>query len=546
MANILYRKQKQQKSLDNGVTWIDTGEYRVGDIIENPSNCTSDNTKQCRWVELDASEGYYCDGYSKYTMQVEECTENGLIWTRTGNSQRGNTLIESNSTDCGYKEITIKTESTTYTTGYSMNVSSLDEKYIIGYDSILNHLIAVYDNKYYYRPTKNSIYTYDLVNKEKTLHQVSTPTSGQMEFRHYDITHKVLPNKIMLNSGSLNLDTLEYKEIGKYFFNSPTTVVVENTYQESYSLYDLENDTVEELELYYEMTSSEPSSENQIDPEYPKECFKECIVGEDMGRFKKGDIVYVRMRYNDTIYILGEKLMVIDEAVVCTKSKKYDNALIKPTNDYNTYNLKYSNGVITRLTSDYWDIDKGYFLLNDKLITNGYVTINIDSLEEVRCDTISLGDFGFFSNYRAFNAYSNTSFAVTDFNNLTTYRANGMDFNLNGRGNGLFTYTYDLFKYGEPNPFTNETTGIDDGNRGFSYGNRYYTPCVSYACRSINIGGELFECSIDSIYLNMLNGNFIICLYLYEKYNNSSYLFLDIPAEEFIKCTNLFYMEFNI
>lgn len=102
MANILYRKQKQQKSLDNGVTWIDTGEYRVGDIIENPSNCTSDNTKQCRLVELDASEGYYCDGYSKYTMQVEECTENGLIWTRTGNSQRGNTLIESNSTDCGY------------------------------------------------------------------------------------------------------------------------------------------------------------------------------------------------------------------------------------------------------------------------------------------------------------------------------------------------------------------------------------------------------------------------------------------------------------
>lgn len=102
MANILYRKQKQQKSLDNGVTWIDTGEYRVGDIIENPSNCTSDNTKQCRWVELDASEGYYCDGYSKYTMQVEECTENGLIWTRTGNSQRGNTLIDAYTNDCGF------------------------------------------------------------------------------------------------------------------------------------------------------------------------------------------------------------------------------------------------------------------------------------------------------------------------------------------------------------------------------------------------------------------------------------------------------------
>ena len=102
MANILYRKQKQQKSLDNGVTWIDTGEYRVGAVLENPSNCASADSRQCRWVDLLESEGYYCDGYSKYTVQVEECTENGLIWTRTGNSKRGNTLIESESIDCGF------------------------------------------------------------------------------------------------------------------------------------------------------------------------------------------------------------------------------------------------------------------------------------------------------------------------------------------------------------------------------------------------------------------------------------------------------------
>lgn len=102
MANILYRKQKQQKSLDNGVTWIDTGEYRVGAVLENPSNCIGTDSRQCRWVELPESEGYYCDGYSKYTMQVEECTENGLIWTRTGNSKRGSKLIDSDSIDCGY------------------------------------------------------------------------------------------------------------------------------------------------------------------------------------------------------------------------------------------------------------------------------------------------------------------------------------------------------------------------------------------------------------------------------------------------------------
>lgn len=99
MANILYRKQKQQKSLDNGVTWIDTGEYRVGAVLENPSNCSGTDTKQCRWVDLDASEGYYCDGYKKYTVQVEECTENGVIWTRTGNQRKGNTYVE-DSMDC--------------------------------------------------------------------------------------------------------------------------------------------------------------------------------------------------------------------------------------------------------------------------------------------------------------------------------------------------------------------------------------------------------------------------------------------------------------
>jgi hypothetical protein len=101
MANILYRKQKQQKSLDNGVTWIDTGEFRVGDIIENPSNCTSDNTKQCRWVELPEGEGYYCDGVNKYNMAVEECSENGLIWSRTGNVRKGETLIAENTDGCG-------------------------------------------------------------------------------------------------------------------------------------------------------------------------------------------------------------------------------------------------------------------------------------------------------------------------------------------------------------------------------------------------------------------------------------------------------------
>ena len=105
MANILYRKQKQQKSLDNGITWIDTGEFRIGDIIEKPSNCSSSTSKQYRWIELDSSDGYWCASADKYTVEVEESSSNGIVWTRTGNQRKGSKLIESNSIDCGYLSV---------------------------------------------------------------------------------------------------------------------------------------------------------------------------------------------------------------------------------------------------------------------------------------------------------------------------------------------------------------------------------------------------------------------------------------------------------
>ena len=102
MANILYKKLKRQYT-DNGVSWIDMDSYKVGDVLEDPSNCQSENTKQCRWVELDESEGYTCVDYSKYTLKVEECSTDGIIWTRSGNQEKGS-LIERKSCDCGYTE----------------------------------------------------------------------------------------------------------------------------------------------------------------------------------------------------------------------------------------------------------------------------------------------------------------------------------------------------------------------------------------------------------------------------------------------------------
>lgn len=104
MSNILYQKLRQQYSLDGGATWNYVyNAYKAGDILENPSNCTSSDSKQYRWVELPISEGYTCDPtYTKYTVEVEEVSNNGgLTWTRTGNQRQAN-VYEENSVDCGY------------------------------------------------------------------------------------------------------------------------------------------------------------------------------------------------------------------------------------------------------------------------------------------------------------------------------------------------------------------------------------------------------------------------------------------------------------
>ena len=54
MANILYQKLERQYSDDGGNTWISMNVYKVGNVIENPSDCKAD-LSTCRWRLLDAS-----------------------------------------------------------------------------------------------------------------------------------------------------------------------------------------------------------------------------------------------------------------------------------------------------------------------------------------------------------------------------------------------------------------------------------------------------------------------------------------------------------
>lgn len=99
-----YKKQKEQRSSDNGQTWEDTGNTRQGEVVEvNSFDC---GYVAYRWV---SDTGYVCVGYDKYNKEKEQSSTDGINWIDTGNTRAGSTLIESLSTDCGvtYRWITV-------------------------------------------------------------------------------------------------------------------------------------------------------------------------------------------------------------------------------------------------------------------------------------------------------------------------------------------------------------------------------------------------------------------------------------------------------
>ena len=106
MANTCkYYKQKKQVSYDNGVTWQDVvpAEYQKGSLYESQSSDCGVQYIE-RWVD----SGTTCSGasgYDKYVLQIKQTSnDGGSTWTTTSDSRLGS-LIEANSTDCGYTPI---------------------------------------------------------------------------------------------------------------------------------------------------------------------------------------------------------------------------------------------------------------------------------------------------------------------------------------------------------------------------------------------------------------------------------------------------------
>lgn len=97
-------KEKEQQSTDGGNTWTDTGNYRTGStVLEVNSTDCGYVEPQYRWKAAPQSD-YMCSGTSKYyKVYYEVSYDGGTTWQHVQPEQtrRGN-LIEADSTDCGY------------------------------------------------------------------------------------------------------------------------------------------------------------------------------------------------------------------------------------------------------------------------------------------------------------------------------------------------------------------------------------------------------------------------------------------------------------
>lgn len=103
-----YRQQKQV-SYTYGDTWENLSEYRTGDVYQKDSADCTITPVIYRWVNLNPSQDYYCDGTTKYyKQQYQKSYDNGLTWVSEVPPQyRKGSIAEEFSVDCGFTGQTV-------------------------------------------------------------------------------------------------------------------------------------------------------------------------------------------------------------------------------------------------------------------------------------------------------------------------------------------------------------------------------------------------------------------------------------------------------
>lgn len=93
-----YIVQIEQVSTDGGSSWSNTGNKRLGSE-------TQDHSGECAGVEeLEdwRENGYICNETTKYVRLQLYVSTDGQTWVATNTYKRGDRILESKSTDCGY------------------------------------------------------------------------------------------------------------------------------------------------------------------------------------------------------------------------------------------------------------------------------------------------------------------------------------------------------------------------------------------------------------------------------------------------------------
>ena len=93
-----YIVQAEQLSNDGGETWVNTGNKRLGSETSDPSGECAGVEEFEDWRE----NGYVCVETTKYNRLQLYVSTDQINWIATNTYKRGDRVLETNSTDCGY------------------------------------------------------------------------------------------------------------------------------------------------------------------------------------------------------------------------------------------------------------------------------------------------------------------------------------------------------------------------------------------------------------------------------------------------------------
>ena len=86
------------------IQYITNLQNQIDSLKELVSGCCGSQSGETeyRWLTITGENDYTCSGTTKYTKEKEQSSTDGINWVDTGNYRSGSTVLEQNSTDCGY------------------------------------------------------------------------------------------------------------------------------------------------------------------------------------------------------------------------------------------------------------------------------------------------------------------------------------------------------------------------------------------------------------------------------------------------------------